>query len=178
MLGLFEMDNADSPEPEPEQTPSDSAPKPLFREAKQEADEEEGSNLGKKFILRGYLLCLLSHRTCFGFVGSFHPPMKFRVPGIQGCPLYPKHLPHWGVSELIAKVLLIGNIPPAFLEMLPSKGSAAPSTFLCHPSPLLETRIKGLGRPAKFLCSSSLAPGRSPVGTGWMLRLPKGKPLL
>ncbi|CAI5768516.1 zinc finger protein 263-like isoform X2 [Podarcis lilfordi] len=46
VLGLFEMDNADSPEPEPEQTPSDSAPKPLFREAKQEADEEEGSNLG------------------------------------------------------------------------------------------------------------------------------------
>ncbi|XP_066471577.1 uncharacterized protein [Tiliqua scincoides] len=46
VLGLFEMDNADSPEAEPEQPPSDVVPKPLFREAKQEADEEEASSLG------------------------------------------------------------------------------------------------------------------------------------
>ncbi|XP_042306409.1 zinc finger and SCAN domain-containing protein 2-like isoform X1 [Sceloporus undulatus] len=45
VLGLFEMDNADSPEAEAEQPPSGAVPKQLFREAKQEADEEEASNL-------------------------------------------------------------------------------------------------------------------------------------
>ncbi|XP_072844424.2 uncharacterized protein LOC110091519 [Pogona vitticeps] len=45
VLGLFEMDNADSPEAEVEQPPSEAVAKPLFREAKQETDEEV-SHLG------------------------------------------------------------------------------------------------------------------------------------
>lgn len=44
------MDNADSPEAEPEQPPSEAVPKPLFREAKQVADEEEATSLGKNWI--------------------------------------------------------------------------------------------------------------------------------
>nr|XP_060616359.1 uncharacterized protein LOC132766047 [Anolis sagrei ordinatus]XP_060616361.1 uncharacterized protein LOC132766047 [Anolis sagrei ordinatus]XP_060616362.1 uncharacterized protein LOC132766047 [Anolis sagrei ordinatus] len=46
VLGLFEMDNADSPEAEAEQPQLDVVPKQLFREAKREVDEEEASNLG------------------------------------------------------------------------------------------------------------------------------------
>lgn len=48
VLGLFEMDNADSPEAE--QPPSDTMPKPLFMEAKREGDEEESSSLGKDLL--------------------------------------------------------------------------------------------------------------------------------
>ncbi|XP_048344971.1 zinc finger protein 397-like isoform X3 [Sphaerodactylus townsendi] len=43
VLGLFEMDSADSPEAE--QPPTEAMPKPLFRETKQEAEEDEASSL-------------------------------------------------------------------------------------------------------------------------------------
>nr|XP_056722926.1 putative nuclease HARBI1 [Euleptes europaea] len=44
VLGLFEMDNEDSPEAE--QPPTEVVPKPLFRETKQEAEEDEARSLG------------------------------------------------------------------------------------------------------------------------------------